>query len=93
VNVVGSQEILAGLITDGDLRRWMQKTPPAQLETLRAGTVMTVNPVTVSPDGLAYDALKLMENRPSQISVLSVVDDKRRSIGLLRVHDIVRCGL
>jgi arabinose-5-phosphate isomerase len=42
---------------------------------------------------LAYDALQLMENRPSQISVLPVVDMSGRCVGLLRLHDIVRSGL
>ena len=93
VNIVDPQGGLLGLITDGDLRRWMQKTPPAELETLRADMVMTSKPVTIQPDELAYEALKLMENRPSQISVLSVIDENRHCVGLLRVHDIVRCGI
>jgi arabinose-5-phosphate isomerase len=42
---------------------------------------------------LAFDALRLMEDRPSQISVLPVVDDDRRCVGLIRLHDIVRSGL
>jgi len=46
-----------------------------------------------SPQLLAYDALRLMEDRPSQISVLPVVDDKRVCVGLIRLHDIVRSGL
>lgn len=93
VNIIDSQGGLLGLITDGDLRRWMQKTPVAKLETLRADMVMTPEPITVQPDELAYEALKLMENRRSQISVLSIVDEDRYCVGLLRVHDIVRCGL
>ena len=93
VNIVDPQGTLVGLVTDGDLRRWMQKTPPAELETLRAEMVMTPEPITILPDELAYEALKLMENRPSQISVLSVIDHNRRCVGLVRVHDIVRCGL
>lgn len=55
--------------------------------------IMTTNPIVVSSDELVYEALKLMENRPSQISVLPVVDEQRLCLGLLRLHDIVRCGL
>jgi arabinose-5-phosphate isomerase len=55
--------------------------------------VMTPDPVTTAPDTLAYAALQLMEDRPSQISVLPVVDAEGRSVGLLRLHDIVRSGL
>ena len=42
---------------------------------------------------LAYDALRLMEDRPSQISVLPVVDAEGKCVGLLHLHDIVKSGL
>lgn len=93
VNITDGDGRLLGLITDGDLRRWVQKTSAADLETLTAAQIMTANPITVGPSSLAYDALKLMENRSSQISVLPVVDDQHICIGLLRVHDIFRSGL
>lgn len=93
VNIVDEAGRLAGLVTDGDLRRWMQKTRPAELETLTAQTIMTSHPVVISPDTLAYEALQLMENRPSQISVLPVIDSDGKCLGLVRLHDIVRYGL
>jgi arabinose-5-phosphate isomerase len=93
VNVVQDDGVLAGIITDGDLRRAIQKSKPADLENLNAELFMTSKPVTVRPGELAYTALQLMENRPSQISVLPVVDDEVRSVGLLRLHDLVRSGL
>lgn len=92
VNVVDEAGLLVGLITDGDLRRAIEKTQPAELERLRAEGFMTRAPVTVGPNDLAYYALQLMENRPRQISVLPVADEGR-SAGLLRLHDIVRSGL
>jgi arabinose-5-phosphate isomerase len=55
--------------------------------------MMTANPITASVEMLAYDALQLMENRPSQISVLPVVDADGSCVGLLRLHDVVRSGL
>lgn len=93
VNVVTDEGVLAGIITDGDLRRAVQTTNPSEFGTLKAEGLMTRNPTTVAPDELAYTALQLMENRPSQISVLPVVEDGRRSVGLLRLHDLVRIGL
>ena len=93
VNVVTDAGMLAGIITDGDLRRAVQKINPTEFGTLNAEALMTRNPITTTPEELAYAALQLMENRPSQISVLPVVDGDRRSVGLLRLHDLVRSGL
>jgi arabinose-5-phosphate isomerase len=93
VNVIDGANRLAGLITDGDLRRTFQQIKPSDLETLKCDAIMTRKPIVAAPDLLAYDALRLMEDRPSQISVLPVVDADGRSIGLIRLHDIVRSGL
>lgn len=92
VNVTESDR-LVGIVTDGDLRRTIEKTPPDELSALHAQHMMTRSPITVSADMLAYDALRLMEDRPSQISVLPVVADDGTCLGLLRLHDIVRSGL
>jgi arabinose-5-phosphate isomerase len=93
VNVVDTDGMLLGLITDGDLRRAIQKTHPTELASLIAQHIMTASPITVIPEELAYNALKVMENRSSQISVLPVVSPTQVSVGLLRLHDIARCGL
>jgi arabinose-5-phosphate isomerase len=93
VNVVDDEGRLAGIITDGDLRRAIQKSEPGSLANLRSDELMTPNPAVASPELLAYDALRLMEDRPSQISVLPVVDGDRICVGLVRLHDIVRSGL
>ena len=93
VSVVDEQGRLAGVITDGDLRRAIQRVDHAALEHLKCDDFMTPKPVVASPQLLAYDALRLMEDRPSQISVLPVVDTDGLSVGLLRLHDIVRSGL
>jgi len=93
VNVVDDAGRLAGIITDGDLRRTIQKCDPSSLANLNCYEIMTKDPAFASPELLAYDALRLMEDRPSQISVLPVVDGDRVCIGLIRLHDIVRSGL
>jgi arabinose-5-phosphate isomerase len=93
VNVVDSVGSLQGIITDGDLRRTIERTEAGELENLTAAQMMTSNPITARPDMLAYDALQLMENRPSQISVLPVMDGDGSCVGLLRLHDIVRSGV
>jgi arabinose-5-phosphate isomerase len=84
---------LAGIITDGDLRRTIEQTDHDALARLTCDDFMTCRPAVATPDLLAYDALQLMENRPSQISVLPVVDSDGMCVGLIRLHDIVRSGL
>jgi arabinose-5-phosphate isomerase len=93
VNVVNGRGSLTGIVTDGDLRRTIERTGAEGLTDLTAEQMMTAGPITASIEMLAYDALQLMENRPSQISVLPVVDADGLCVGLLRLHDIVRSGL
>lgn len=86
--VIDPQGKLVGLVVDGDVRRALQEHD--DIRTLTAADVMTKTPVVVAPDALLHDALRLMENRPSQISVLPVVDAAGNCMGLIRIHDIVR---
>lgn len=84
--VVDSGSTLAGLITDGDLRRALERHE--DIRALRAQDVMTRQPISILADASLKEAETLMENRPSQISVLPVVDDHGRYLGLLRLHDL-----
>lgn len=93
VSVIDEQGRLVGLITDGDLRRAIERLGHASLEGLTCSEFMTRNPIAAAPDLLAFDALQLMEDRPSQISVLPVVNGAGLCVGLIRLHDIVRSGL
>jgi arabinose-5-phosphate isomerase len=93
VNVIDGQSRLVGVVTDGDLRRAIERTSPDRFVELTASAMMTASPITTTSETLAYEALKLMEDRPSQIAVLPVVDGEGRAVGLLRLHDIVRSGL
>jgi arabinose-5-phosphate isomerase len=87
--VVAEDGTLLGIVTDGDLRRALQDHD--DIRPLRAADIMTAMPVTIPPDARLHEALRLMENRPSQISVLPVVDPAtRQCLGLLRLHDIYR---
>ena len=85
VGVVDADHRLAGLITDGDLRRHMDG-----LMAHRAQEVMTPDPRTASPTMLAGEALKIMND--SRITVLFVVQDGRPA-GILHVHDLLRAGV
>ncbi len=93
VSVTDADHRLVGIVTDGDIRRALHHRPYHELGDLTAQSIMTSAPTTVGPTVLAYDALQRMEDRPSQISVLPVVDDEGHCVGMLRVHDIVRAGV
>lgn len=85
VGVVDDAGALAGLITDGDLRRHMDG-----LLTHSAGEVMTQGPLTITPGALAAEALKIMNDR--RITVLFVVE-AGKPVGILHVHDLLRAGV
>ncbi len=76
---------LAGIITDGDLRRLMEKQGGATL-SLTAGDAMTRNPQTIGPHVLASEALNAMEKK--KITSIVVVDDSAKVVGVVHLHDL-----
>lgn len=82
---------LLGVITEGDLRRALFKRD--QFFSLQARDIMTSSPITVRPELMASDALKVMENRDQQLSFLPVVTEAEECVGVLRLHDLVLAGL
>ena len=80
------EDTLMGVITDGDLRRHMDR-----LMSATAGEVAGQNPATVTPEMFAAEALNIMNLK--KISVLSVVDDQNRPVGILHIHDLLRAGV
>jgi len=85
--VVDQDGLLLGIITDGDLRRVL--LTHEDIRGLQAAQCMTRQPTTISPQASLKEATRLMEDRPSQISVLPVVDPlNQRCLGLIRIHDI-----
>jgi len=85
---------LLGLITDGDLRRALRDHSSNSWAELKASDLMTTDPITVTAELMAVEAIKRMEhNRRKPISVLPVVNASGRLEGLLRLHDLVQAGL
>ena len=81
-----------GLITDGDLRRCLAEGE--DIDLLDAERIMTTDPVSISSNSSVDNALKLMEDRRSQISVLPVVSEENgECLGLIRLHDIYQTRL
>ena len=87
--VVDNTGLLCGILTDGDLRRLLQRT--TDIKNLTARQVMTTNPKTIDKNMLAVQALKVMET--FKITQLIVVDDAHHPVGVLHLHDLVEAGL
>jgi arabinose-5-phosphate isomerase len=90
--LVAIDDRLVGLVTDGDIRRGLAQHGDVGISHINAKQLMTADPETIEPDVPAYDALCRMEDRPSQISVLPVVESGSIR-GLIRLHDLVKSGL
>lgn len=86
LGIVDAKGRLAGIVTDGDLRRHMGE----DLLKARAADIMTRKPKTVTPRTLASAALEIMN--ASRITALFVVD-KGKPVGILHVHDLLRAGV
>lgn len=78
--------VLIGVISDGDLRRHMDN-----LMGKTAGQVATADPVTITPDLFAAQALALLNEK--KISALMVVDDGKHPVGIVHIHDLLRAGV
>lgn len=86
LGVVNDEGMLSGIITDGDLRRHMSEGLLGSI----TGQIMTTSPVTVEPDMLASEAMKLINS----ISITSLfVVDNGRPIGIVHIHDLLRAGV
>jgi len=88
--VLDNNNRMVGLITDGDVRRGLEKWGRMLFE-LTAGKVMTKNPKTIAEEELAVKALSIMENY--SITALVVPDNEGRPLGIIHLHDILREGI
>jgi arabinose-5-phosphate isomerase len=86
--ILDKQNKIAGIITDGDLRRMLEKN--LSITTVMAKDIMTKNPKTIDADRLAVDALDIM--RKKNITQLVVIENNEY-IGIIHLHDLVREGI
>jgi len=86
--VVDADNKLLGIITDGDLRRMLEKS--TAIDKTKAGGIMTANPKTIGPDELAVDALDML--RKNEITQLAVTE-QGKYLGIIHLHDLIREGL
>lgn len=88
VTAVLDKDKLVGVITDGDLRRMLEKT--TEIREIEARDIMTKNPKTIEPDTLVVNALNLMQN--NNITQLLVLE-KKKYLGVIHLHDILKEGI
>lgn len=92
VNVVDAEGCFKGLMTDGDVRRGLNKG--TEILATPVGEAMTKSPLTITKEKLAAEALHLMdEHKPHPITVLPVVDEEGHSLGMVHVTDLLREGV
>lgn len=88
VGIIDKEGNLSGIITDGDLRRWMSPN----LITEKVVNVMTKNPKVIGPDALIVDAVNIMNNTGRGITNLFVVENKK-PVGVIHIHDCLKAGV
>ena len=91
VMIVDYRGKLLGLVTDGDIRRSIMKYK--NIHECKVDDIMTMKPLFVYKGTRALDALTLMKNHSSPISILPVLEKNKRPVGLLRLHDLVNARL
>lgn len=84
--VLNEDGSLSGIVTDGDLRRMLQNI--VDLDALECESIMTKSPIRIAPEASLGKAVELMEKRESRLSVLPVVDENEKCLGLIRLHDV-----
>ena len=87
--IVDDDSRVLGIYTDGDLRRTLDRK--VDVNTAKISEVMTAECVTIQPNMLAAQGLKIMEDR--EINSLLVVDEEHRLVGVLSMHDLLRAGV
>lgn len=88
--VVDDRGRLTGIITDGDLRRLVERTDD-RVFSLTAGDAMTHQPKTISGDALAAEALNVMERH--SITSLIITDGAKKPVGIVHLHDLLKSGI
>ena len=87
--VTDEKKALKGIFTDGDLRRSIQSKGPEALK-MTLSQLMTQKAKSISPNVLAVDAAKVMEEDPSRLITVLPVLDKEQVVGVIRMHDILQ---
>ncbi|MBI3211143.1 MAG: KpsF/GutQ family sugar-phosphate isomerase [Simkania negevensis] len=90
--IVGKGEKLEGIFTDGDLRRFLEKERPPDLNK-KMKELMTISFLYTQPEQRAWDALRFMQKDPNRLVMVMPVLEEEKVIGLIRMHDIIHAGI
>ncbi|MFN0118605.1 MAG: SIS domain-containing protein [Elusimicrobiota bacterium] len=90
-SVVDKAGKMVGLVTDYDIRTAF--AAGKSIFSLKIIDVMNQNPITIYSDELAVNALKIMESRKKPLTIIPVIDRKKKSVGMIHLHDLVSKGL
>jgi arabinose-5-phosphate isomerase len=87
--VVMDNDMVVGIITDGDVRRALEKR--SDIQNIQAKNIMSVNPQTIQGGALAVEAFRKMEEK--SITQLVVVNPQNQFLGVVHIHDLLREGI
>nr|BFF37694.1 KpsF/GutQ family sugar-phosphate isomerase [Tenacibaculum mesophilum] len=87
--VVDDNDIITGIITDGDIRRMLSKT--TKIDELTAADIMSTSPKTIDADAMAVEALDTLEN--NNITQILVTDINNNYVGVVHLHDLIKEGI
>lgn len=93
VSIIDADAKLLGILTDGDLRRSIEKNLSNDIFDIKVLDFMNKNPYVINENKLAVDAFLLMENSQKKLLVLPVINDKGELTGMIRLHDIIKAGI
>lgn len=91
--VVDASNMLLGIITDGDLRRYLQSQKVIDITSVKAEELMTKEPKTITSEILAIDALHMMQDMGRKVMHLPVIGTNGKVEGVIHIHDIVKAGI
>ncbi len=89
VNIVDDERKILGVVTDGDLRRQLEKG--ADVYSLVVDEIMTKTPIIINEDDMAVEALQILKQK--NVSSAPVIDERNRLVGTIRLHDILNKGI
>lgn len=90
ITAVGTEDVLEGCFTDGDLRRLLQQAGVVDMGCAVA-EVMHANPFTITDDHLATEAVRIMEEK--KVTVLFVTNPQQKLVGIVHLHDLLQAGI